>query len=203
MKLSAINKVRIPNFIKTLAIATPLIAATPLAGALVRTPDVDTFEQERVILIHETPEYSPQIKAGNKSVYPAVVVDKSENQLYFYDLDGYLDTTFTVGLGKSTTPTHTGLRVITSIESYPYSSAPKSTKRHKTPFDYGDRVICLANVDQQTGEITGSDGEFIHGTNQPASVGKNHSKGCVRMLNEDVQKLAEWLSPGQYVFIKE
>ena len=52
MKLSAINKVRIPNFIKTLAIATPLIAATPLAGALVRTPDVDTFEQERVILIH-------------------------------------------------------------------------------------------------------------------------------------------------------
>lgn len=203
MKLNAINKVQIPNFIKSVAVAVPLLMAAPLTNALVRTPKTDTFEPQRLMVVHKTDELSPAIKVGDNVVYPAVVVDKSENQLYFYDLDGQLDTTFTVGLGKATTPTHEGLRVITDIESYPYLEAPKNTKRHKTPADYGSKVICLANVDKKTGEIVGTDGEFIHGTNQPSSVGKNQSKGCVRMHNKDVEKLAEWLSVGQYVLVRE
>ena len=29
----------------------------------------------------------------------------------------------------------------------------------------------------------------IHGTNEPASIGKSASSGCIRMLNEDVIEL--------------
>ena len=46
-------------------------------------------------------------------------------------------------------------------------------------------------------------GEFIHGTDKPESIGKNQSKGCVRLNNADVENLAEWLSVGQYVLIRE
>ena len=203
MKLDSINKVRVPNFIKNIMVAAPLVLAAPIANALVRTPEKDTFEQQRIIAVHDKVDLSPAIKVANDTIYPAVVIDKSENKLYFYDLDGQLDTTFTVGLGKQTTPTHVGLRVVTGIESYPYAKAPENTKRHNNPLGYGPKVICLANVDPKSGEVIGSDGEFIHGTNQPASVGKNQSKGCVRMLNEDVKKLSEWLLTGQYVLIKE
>ena len=57
--------------------------------------------------------------------------------------------------------------------------------------------------DEETGKITGSNGEFIHGTDKPDSVGKSQSKGCVRLNNADVENLAEWLMVGQYVLIKE
>lgn len=207
MKLNAINKIKTPNFIKNIMLAAPLIAAAPFINALEKSPAQDKFEKttvsEEVIPIHPNDSFSPEIKVGDETVYPAIVVDKSENQLYFYDLDGNLDTLFKVGLGKPSTPTDTGLKVITRIEDYPYKTASPATKRYKTPNDYGPKVIILDNVDTKTGKIVGYNGEFIHGTDQPSSVGKNQSKGCIRMYNEDVEKLASWVSKGQYVLVRE
>lgn len=34
----------------------------------------------------------------------------------------------------------------------------------------------------------------IHGTNNPSSIGKNVSNGCIRMFNEDVYKLSNLVS---------
>lgn len=41
----------------------------------------------------------------------------------------------------------------------------------------------------------------IHGTNNPASIGKAVSKGCIRMYNEDVLELASLVPNGTEVFI--
>ena len=105
MKLNAIKNIHTPKFIKNLAIATPLLLSIPLVNALEKSPNADRFEKENVkenfIPVNESDEYSPEIKVGNKTVYPAIVVDKSENQLYFYDLDGGLDTLFSVGFAPS------------------------------------------------------------------------------------------------------
>ena len=39
-------------------------------------------------------------------------------------------------------------------------------------------------------DMTGRDTLYrIHGTNDPSSIGKNLSSGCIRMLNQDVAEL--------------
>jgi hypothetical protein len=45
------------------------------------------------------------------------------------------------------------------------------------------------------------DGYGIHGTNNPASIGHSVSHGCVRMLNEDIERLFEMVEIGTQVFI--
>jgi lipoprotein-anchoring transpeptidase ErfK/SrfK len=41
----------------------------------------------------------------------------------------------------------------------------------------------------------------IHGTNEPSSIGKNASSGCIRMLNEDVSELYEFVKRGAEVTV--
>ncbi|AEH48296.1 L,D-transpeptidase family protein [Parageobacillus thermoglucosidasius] len=42
----------------------------------------------------------------------------------------------------------------------------------------------------------------IHGTNNPSSIGKYVSKGCIRMHNKDVLELASLVPNGTEVFIR-
>lgn len=42
----------------------------------------------------------------------------------------------------------------------------------------------------------------IHGTNDPSSIGKAVSKGCVRMYNQDVLELSSIVPNGTRVFIR-
>lgn len=44
-------------------------------------------------------------------------------------------------------------------------------------------------------------GYAIHGTNQPRTVGRAVSHGCVRMRNEDIAKLYTMVSVGTPVYI--
>ena len=41
----------------------------------------------------------------------------------------------------------------------------------------------------------------IHGTNNPSSIGKNVSHGCIRMFNHDVLELSSRVPIGTRVFI--
>lgn len=41
----------------------------------------------------------------------------------------------------------------------------------------------------------------IHGTNNPSSIGKNVSKGCIRMQNKDVLELSRIVPIGTNVYI--
>lgn len=42
----------------------------------------------------------------------------------------------------------------------------------------------------------------IHGTNEPNSIGKAVSSGCIRMLNEDIAELFETVEIGTRVYVK-
>jgi lipoprotein-anchoring transpeptidase ErfK/SrfK len=44
-------------------------------------------------------------------------------------------------------------------------------------------------------------GYAIHGTNQPKSIGHAVSHGCVRVLNEDIDKLYEMVPVGTPVYL--
>jgi lipoprotein-anchoring transpeptidase ErfK/SrfK len=45
------------------------------------------------------------------------------------------------------------------------------------------------------------DGYGIHGTNDPSSIGRSVSHGCVRMRNEDIERLFDMVKLGTPVFI--
>ncbi|NOG55661.1 MAG: L,D-transpeptidase family protein [Planctomycetes bacterium] len=58
----------------------------------------------------------------------------------------------------------------------------------------GKRWIGIRGLDENTKDL---DGFGIHGTIDPESIGKNMSRGCIRMLSEDVELVYQMLSEGR------
>lgn len=146
---------------------------------------------------------SSQIEVAGKKQNAAIVVDLSENRFYRYDKDGKAFEVYQVASGKKTSPTSTGLRKVSHIETYPYTEAPAGTKRRKSPKAYGPKILILTTIDPKTGKDLGSNGEFIHGNNNPASIGTYASHGCMRMDNDVIVQLSKEVKPGSYVLIQK
>ena len=128
------------------------------------------------------------------------VIDISKNILYHYDESGIPVIAYSVASGKKSSPTDTGVRIVTHVETYPYRTAGKNTKRRRNPRDYGPNIICVEKLDPVSGKrsITG---EFIHGNNNPASIGKYASLGCVRMDNDVIKDLSKQVKRGDIILI--
>ena len=147
----------------------------------------------------------PTITIKGEELNAGIVVDTKENKLYRYDengtvIDGYHVATGVIGKnGRSITDP--GIRCVDHKETYPYKEAV-GTKRKKNPKAYGPKLLYLTIVDPKTGNILGSNGEFIHGNNDASSIGTHASHGCVRMDNEVIKKLAQEVPTGSYVLIK-
>lgn len=129
---------------------------------------------------------SPWLSVVGETKSAKIVVDLSKNILYKYDDRGQPEKAYLIASGKKSTPTEIGVREVLNIESWPYRMASKSTKRYKNPNDYGPRALILQKLDPITGEKSPT-GEFIHGNNNPKSLGKYASKGCIRMDNEVIR----------------
>lgn len=164
--------------------------------AIARVPATGTSDEA---VLAEAP--SPVVYIAGERKKAKIVVDLSKNVLYFYHDTGIPLCAYLVASGKKKYPTDTGIRVVTHIERYPYKTASPKTKRYKKPWDYGPRVICLETVDPKTG-ARGKTGEFIHGNNNPASLGKYASLGCVRMDNTIIKYLANLVKPGDIVVMQ-
>jgi lipoprotein-anchoring transpeptidase ErfK/SrfK len=91
--------------------------------------------------------------------------------------DGTVIKRYPIGVGKMLTPTPTGTYTI--INKAPNPGGP-----------YGAMWMGLSKPHYG-----------IHGTNNPASIGKNVSKGCIRMHNNQVLELAGIVPIGTKVYI--
>lgn len=147
----------------------------------------------------------PTITIKGKQHKATIVVDTKTNKLYRYEKDGQVKDGYHIATGvigrNGKSITDTGIRQVDHIETYPYTSAV-GTKRKKNPKAYGPNVLYLTIVDPKTGDILGSNGEFIHGNNDASSIGKHKSHGCMRMDNEVIKKFAQEVPVGSYVLIK-
>ncbi|NOU75677.1 L,D-transpeptidase family protein [Paenibacillus sp. LMG 31458] len=94
-----------------------------------------------------------------------IIVDLSDFQLYLLDVN-IVVRGFPVGIGKILTNTPTGEFFI--INKQPNPGGP-----------FG--VLWMGLSKPHYG---------IHGTNDPSSVGKRTSHGCIRMYNDDVLELS-------------
>lgn len=91
-----------------------------------------------------------------------------------------------IGLGAGGTPTPTGLFFIKELLQ------PPNPRGAYGPYAYG--LSAFSDVLFSFGGGPGTVG--LHGTNDPSSLGRNVSNGCIRMSNTGVTRLAKMLPLG-------
>ena len=96
-----------------------------------------------------------------------------------------------VGVGKSSTPTPTGVFYITDV------TAPRDPNGPYGPRAYGTSAYseALSSFDGEPPQIA------IHGTNQPWLIPGHVSNGCLRLNNSTVQQMMPILELGTPVYI--
>lgn len=130
-----------------------------------------------------------------------VVVDKSEGVLKVYDGepgsdDGKLVAAFPVTMGSKEYP-------------LPIGRWKATTYAYLPPFQYQPDLLQNAKSDKELRLPPGPNGPVgvawldltkehygIHGTNEPQTIGRAESSGCIRMTNWDVVRLSRMLKPG-------
>jgi lipoprotein-anchoring transpeptidase ErfK/SrfK len=117
-------------------------------------------------------------------------ISKTAFRLDLYLQDLYIRS-FAVGLGGETdTPTGVWKIVDRQVDPTYYPPATAADKRvipGKDPRNpLGSYYLKLDGIE---GDSVGRAGFAIHGTNEPQSIGRAESLGCIRMLNEDVEYL--------------
>lgn len=112
-----------------------------------------------------------------------ILVDKSRFTLSWY-LDGRFIKRYRCAIGAPETETPPGHYAIFKMDVNPTWTDPKTGRMYK----YGEPGHLIGSRWMaMRGE--GTSGLGIHGTVDPASMGKKASNGCVRLLKDDVEEL--------------
>ncbi|MYL33563.1 L,D-transpeptidase family protein [Pontibacillus yanchengensis] len=125
--------------------------------------------------------------------YPFLIVNKSTNQLAYID-DGKVENVYPVATGKTNNLTPEGIHTITVKAKDPYYrklDIPGGDPRNPL----GSRWIGF-DAKATDGRIYG-----VHGTNQPSSIGKYISNGCIRMNNKDVEYIYDRIPIGTKIAV--
>lgn len=116
-----------------------------------------------------------------------IVVSLEDRRLALIE-DGAVRKIYTVGVGKATTPTPVGTFTIERRVMNPsYWHAGRRTPPGPAN-PVGSRWMGLS-----------ISGYGIHGTNEPGSIGKASSHGCIRMAKADLEELYPLVSVGDTV----
>lgn len=118
-----------------------------------------------------------------------ILVDKSQNRL-FLKKDGEIIKVYTIS---------TGANFSTPVGQFTIEEKMVSPVWYKI-----GAIVSPDSADYELGKYwmgISEPGYGIHGTNDPASIGKHITKGCVRMLNADVEELYSIVPNGIEVVI--
>ncbi|MAZ16858.1 MAG: murein L,D-transpeptidase [Ahrensia sp.] len=126
-----------------------------------------------------------------------IVADKSRERLLVYDATGRLVLSYPVTIGSGDTPSPTGTHEVLGVATDPtYSYRPDEN------FQQGDNDEQLTLPPGPNGPVGSvwidlSEPTYgIHGTPDPALIGKTASHGCVRLTNWDANELAALVTNG-------
>ncbi|MBB4121846.1 L,D-transpeptidase family protein [Martelella radicis] len=153
-------------------------------------PDADFSRQGTVIKV-----VNPGTKQKGKVA--RIIADKSRKQLFAYDAAGALVAAYPATIGSADTPSPSGTVSVERIALDPnYTYDPEKN------FKQGDNNRVLTINPGPNGPVgnvwiaLSKPSYGIHGTPDPARIGKTSSHGCVRLTNWDAQELAGMVSPG-------
>lgn len=119
-----------------------------------------------------------------------IEVDVSDHHLVVWDSDQMVVDT-PVGIGTGTTPTPIGSFYLIEL------LAPADPQGLYGPYAFG-----LSGYSETLASFNGGEGVIgIHGTNDPLSIGRDSSHGCIRVPNETIAHMASILPLGTPVVI--
>ncbi len=131
-----------------------------------------------------------------------IVVDKGEMRVKLYDRYGRLKRSFRCALGRNFGNKHSQGDCRTPegyfhagkvYDSADWHYTDENGKRSENPGQYGPRFMRIITP--------GFSSIGIHGTDAPWSVGKRRSHGCIRLKNEHILELVEFVERGMPVII--
>ncbi len=132
---------------------------------------------------------------------PGSIVIKTDEKKLYYILGDDLAYSFPIAVGKKPKDRFHGAFLITRKVKWP-SWTPTPKMLEKEPFlpsfvpggkhnPLGARALYL-----------GSTSYRIHGTNNPRSIGKAVSHGCIRMYNKDIKTLYDIVDMWDTVYVE-
>ncbi|WP_233283074.1 L,D-transpeptidase [Agrobacterium tumefaciens] len=155
------------------------------------------------------PQFVRQIVSYETDEKPGtIIVDQTERFLYLVQSDGKA-IRYAVGVGPVARGFDGGDAVIARKAAWPrWIPTPDMVKRnpahygpHKDGLDGGPRNPMGARALYMHKD--GKDTYYrVHGTNDPNSIGKAVSAGCIRLLNQDIIDLYERVAPGARIVVK-
>lgn len=135
---------------------------------------MEPYEYKDYINYTDSDVQYEQYNAGSYSI----VINVNNHKLTLYKY-GTVQKVYPVAVGKPSTPTPRGTFKI--IDKAINPGGPFGVRWIGLNIPYGDYGI--------------------HGTNNPSSIGKNISNGCIRMYNKDVLELSKIVNIGTVVRI--
>ncbi len=135
-----------------------------------------------------------------------LVINLSELRLYYYPPAGQgerpIVETYPISVGRQGFETPLGTFKTTVKVKDPAWSPPESMRREAAARGEPAPSIVPPGPDNPLGRhaiLLNIPSYLIHGTNRPAGVGMRVSRGCVRMLPEDIESLYERVPSGTQV----
>lgn len=161
-------------------------------------PKADFTRAGQVLKVPNVLREAPKGKAAR------VVVDRSESSVTAYDAQDRVLASYAATLGSEHDPLPLGKWTIKGVSKDP-------------TFNYNPDLFWDADPAHQKAKIAaGSNNPVgvvwmdlskehygIHGTPEPATVGKTQSHGCIRMTNWDAAELASMVEPGTAALLQE
>lgn len=155
---------------------------------------------------HKSDVTGSKIKVINTPGY-SIFIKKSEYRLYLLN-DGKVVDSWGVALGKNP-----GQKKVSGDMKTPEGtfSVDEIDNASTWTHDFGDGKGVIAHaygpwfISLNTDKLSGGkwSGIGIHGTHDPASIGTRASEGCIRLNNENLQKLVKHVKVGTKVTIEE
>ena len=164
-----------------------------------------TVPQQNATQEAKTEQAAPLI--ANAPGGTSILIRKSEFRLYLL-VNGNVVQSWPIALGKNA-----GQKEMVGDMKTPNGSFPVDEVLGSSDWthDFGDGKGEIAGaygpyfISLDTSALSGGawDGIGIHGTHDPASIGTRASEGCIRMNNEDLRALKEYVNVGMQVTIEE
>lgn len=127
--------------------------------------------------------------------YPRIVISRSELKLYLFFKDKLVKR-YLVGIGKDDLTPAGAFRISDKIQNPRWYS-------HEGVIPFGDPRNILGTRWMTLSQNSRHTGLGIHGTTEPQTVPGRYSRGCIRMLNKDVEELCKLVPIGTIIEIKE
>ena len=141
---------------------------------------------QQVVAIQTAAAQSAQVQAA-PVVKRVIIVSLEDRKLALVE-DGQVKKVYTVAVGKPTTPSPSGTFSIARRVKNPVYQHEGKTVQPGPGNPVGTRWMGLSVK-----------GYGIHGTNEPKSIGKAASHGCIRMGRKDLEEFYELVNVGDTV----